>query len=56
MNQRQVILFSSLLLAGAAQAATPKYVFYFIGDGMGSAQRQVAEYYLQQRILVNPDR
>lgn len=48
MNQRQVILFSSLLLAGTAQAATPKYVFYFIGDGMGAAQRQVAEYYLQQ--------
>lgn len=48
MNQRQVILLSSLLLAGAAQAATPKYVFYFIGDGMGAAQRQVAEYYLQQ--------
>ncbi len=49
MNQRQVILFSSLLLASTAQAATPKYVSYFIGDGMGSAQRQVAEYYLQQQ-------
>ena len=49
MNQGQIVLLSSLLLAGTAQAATPKYVFYFIGDGMGAAQRQVAEYYLQQQ-------
>ncbi len=26
----------------------PKYVFYFIGDGMGAAQRQIAEYYKQE--------
>lgn len=26
---------------------TPKYVFYFIGDGMGTSQRQLAEYYAQ---------
>lgn len=26
----------------------PKYVFYFIGDGLGSAQRQLAEYYEQE--------
>ena len=26
---------------------TPKYVFYLIGDGLGAAQRQIAEYYLQ---------
>ena len=26
---------------------TPKYVFYFIGDGMGASQRQAAEYYLR---------
>ncbi|WP_316671897.1 alkaline phosphatase [uncultured Tolumonas sp.] len=49
MKQGQIVLLSSLLLAGTAQAAAPKYVFYFIGDGMGSAQRQVAEYYLQQQ-------
>ncbi|WDV44406.1 alkaline phosphatase [Clostridiaceae bacterium M8S5] len=29
-------------------AKTPKYVFYFIGDGMGSSQRQISEYYLQK--------
>ncbi|HSQ90481.1 alkaline phosphatase [Romboutsia sp.] len=26
----------------------PKYVFYFIGDGLGAAQRQVGEYYVQE--------
>ncbi len=33
-----------------AEAATdaPKYVFYFIGDGLGAAQRQIAEYYKQE--------
>lgn len=25
---------------GAAEAGPPKYVFYFIGDGMGIAQRR----------------
>jgi alkaline phosphatase len=29
-------------------AQSPKYVFYFIGDGLGASQRQVAEYYQQQ--------
>ena len=27
-----------------------KYVFYFIGDGLGASQRQIAEYYKQQKI------
>lgn len=27
----------------------PKYVFYMIGDGLGAAQRQIAEYYLQEQ-------
>ncbi len=31
-----------------AKTTTPKYVFYFIGDGLGAAQRQLAEYYLQE--------
>lgn len=26
----------------------PKYIFYFIGDGLGAAQRQAAEFYLQE--------
>jgi len=28
--------------------SSPKYVFYFIGDGLGSSQRQLAEYYEQE--------
>lgn len=32
----------------SVSTSTPKYVFLFIGDGLGTAQRQVAEYYLQE--------
>ncbi|MTI46714.1 alkaline phosphatase [Sporosalibacterium faouarense] len=32
----------------ASETNAPKYVFYFIGDGLGSAQRQLAEIYLQE--------
>lgn len=32
----------------AAATETPKYVFYFIGDGLGTAQRTSAEYFLQE--------
>ena len=42
-----------LLTAGFAFAATPQYVFYFIGDGLGASQRQVAEFYAQQQ-TANP--
>lgn len=46
----KVLLASSLVLSAATQAAdSPKYVFYMIGDGMSSAQRQVAEYYAQEQ-------
>jgi len=34
-----------LLITSAAFAAAPKYVFYFIGDGMGPVQRQAAQYF-----------
>ncbi len=33
--------------AVASESTAPRYVFYFIGDGLGSAQRQSAEFYLQ---------
>ncbi len=36
---------SLMLISSIAFAAAPKYVFYFIGDGMGPAQRQSAEYF-----------
>jgi alkaline phosphatase len=29
------------------EVKAPKYVFYFIGDGLGPAQRQLAEYYFK---------
>lgn len=42
-------------VAGIALGAdAPKYVFYFIGDGMGSAQRQVAQYFHKVETQ-NPD-
>lgn len=30
-----------------AVAEAPKYVFYFIGDGLASSQRQISEYFMQ---------
>ncbi|SHJ85069.1 alkaline phosphatase [Paramaledivibacter caminithermalis] len=39
-------LFKSIEAEAAENA--PKYVFYFIGDGLGAAQRQIAEYYKQE--------
>jgi alkaline phosphatase len=40
-----VLAVSLTLIASAAMAAAaPRYVFYFIGDGMGPAQRQSAQY------------
>lgn len=32
----------------STDSRTPKYIFYFIGDGLGTSQRQIAEYYLQE--------
>lgn len=31
-------LFTLLAIALASRAEAPKYIFYFIGDGMGMAQ------------------
>lgn len=38
-----VVLLFLLSSFSAFAAAPPKYIFLFIGDGMGMAQRQVAE-------------
>ena len=35
-----------LFMAGAAGANSPKYVFFFLGDGMSSSQIQITEAYL----------
>lgn len=42
-------LISASLLVACSASATPKYVLYMIGDGMGPAHRQVAEYYAQNQ-------
>ena len=44
MNRKKMILAGMLLMA-ATSFAQAKYIFYFIGVGMGAAQRQIAEEY-----------
>lgn len=39
-------LFKSIEAEASNDA--PKYVFYFIGDGLGAAQRQIAEFYKKE--------
>ena len=39
-------IFRPTVVEAASDA--PKYVFYFIGDGLGASQRQIAEYYKQE--------
>lgn len=39
----------TLGVSGVVKADSPKYVFYFIGDGLGASQRQAAEYFLQEK-------
>jgi alkaline phosphatase len=39
------LLLAAVLFAGRAEGAA-KYIFFFIGDGMGTAQRNAAEIYL----------
>lgn len=53
-----LVLTSSFVMAGTvnsgeanltlAKEKAPKYVFFLIGDGLGSAQREMAELYLKQ--------
>ena len=43
MSKRLSAAVLSLFASGAALAAGPKYVFLFIGDGMSTPQRMVAE-------------
>ncbi|MEH0020604.1 MAG: alkaline phosphatase [Desulfobacter sp.] len=37
------------LTAPAMAAVQPKYVFYFIGDGLGASQRQFSEFFLREK-------
>lgn len=47
-------LVAALVMASGAFAATgPKYVFYFIGDGLGLPQRSAAEAFTGERLKVD---
>ena len=39
-----------LFMAAPAFAGQPRYVFYFIGDGLGAAQRQFSDFFLQEQL------
>ncbi len=43
-----IILLLLFALSGPTWARPPKYVFYFIGDGMGASQRQFSEFFLRE--------
>jgi alkaline phosphatase len=46
----KVLVASSMLISATSFASdAPKYVFYMIGDGMSTAQRQITEYYQQDQ-------
>lgn len=47
-------LFTLLAIALASRAEAPKYIFYFIGDGMGMAQALSAQVY-NRTVLGNTD-
>jgi len=42
------IVISLLITGGVFAESSPKYVFYLIGDGMGAAQRQISELFVQE--------
>ena len=48
MKKRIALLYTALLLvlSVGAKSKAPKYVFYFIGDGMGVNQVMATQYYL----------
>lgn len=53
-NRSLTTLLSILTVIGAF-AATPKYIFYFIGDGMGVGQVQTLRTYFKNLPEENPD-
>ena len=42
---RKKMMMAGMILMAATSFAQAKYIFYFIGDGMGAAQRQITEEY-----------
>lgn len=49
------LILVMLFVALPALAGQPKYVFYFIGDGLGASQRQFSEFFLREKTN-NPSR
>ena len=54
MKHRFISALASVLVAGSLFANTPKYIFYYIGDGMGMGQVMGAEAY-NRTVLGNND-
>ena len=48
-----LVLLACFLLPASAQAKAAKYVFLFIGDGMGIPQRTAAEQYKGEKLLID---
>lgn len=53
MNHRFVTLLVLLAIASVVNAASPKYVFYFIGDGMGMGHVMAAQSYNREALKNN---
>lgn len=47
-NEQKKMVLAGMLLMAATSFAQAKYIFYFIGDGMGAAQRQITEEYKKE--------
>ncbi|MDE5689665.1 MAG: alkaline phosphatase, partial [Duncaniella sp.] len=54
MQTRFFSFLTMLTAAGAIMAGTPKYIFYYIGDGMGMGQVMATEAY-NRTVLGNND-
>jgi len=54
MKSRFITFLLTLAVTGMAFAATPKYIFYYIGDGMGMGQVMSAECY--NRMVLKNDK
>ncbi|HCY84396.1 MAG TPA: alkaline phosphatase [Desulfobacteraceae bacterium] len=48
-----IALLVLMFTAPALAAVQPKYVFYFIGDGLGASQRQFSEFFLREKTKDN---
>lgn len=48
MLSRKKIMFLGMTMMAVTSFAQAKYVFYFIGDGMGAGQRQITEEFKKQ--------